>query len=247
MIVATFNMKNSYSPASSKNWIKRTAATIELIRNKKLDVIGTQELTPRTKEYLEEKLNEFYFIGDARGSAGISDEYNSILLRKEMFELVNSNTYSLSNNIYKKGGRFPLDFFPRICTIVHVINNKDKYLIINTHLDNLFNYNRKLQLEVLSEIIDLEKQDDEDVIVMGDFNMKLTGVLERFRKENKLASTKPINFGSSYRNIDRKEPIDYVFLSSNLETEESSLITDKYNGIFPSDHYPVMVKIKKNK
>ncbi len=247
MIVATFNMKNSYSPAPSKNWIKRADASVELIKDNMLDVIGMQELTPRTKNYLEEKLHEFYFIGDLRGSLGITDEYNSILLKKGMFGLIDYNTYSLSNNIYKKGSKFPLDFFPRICTLVHVINEGNKHLIINTHLDNLFNHNRKLQLEVLNEIIKLEKQNDEDIVVMGDFNMRLTGALEMFRKENKLTSLETKTLGGSFRNFNKREPIDYVLVSKNIEILESELITNKYNDIYPSDHYPVMVNIKKNK
>lgn len=172
-------MKNSYSPAPSKNWIKRAAATSKLIRKRGLDVIGTQELTPRTKKYLEEKLEEYIFLGKTRGSASISDEYNCILLRKEVFELLDSQTYSLSDNIFKKGGKFLLDAFPRICTIAHVIYEGHKYLIINTHLDNVFEHNRNLQLKVLSDIIHMENKPYEDLIVMGDFNMYLTGNLEK--------------------------------------------------------------------
>lgn len=101
MLVATFNMKNSYSPASPKNWIRRAEATKELIQKRKLDVIGTQELTPRTKDYLEKRLEDYIFVGESRGSASISDEYNSILLKKEVFDLLDTKTYSLSNDINK--------------------------------------------------------------------------------------------------------------------------------------------------
>lgn len=76
MLIATFNMKNPYSPALSKNWIKRADAAIELIRKRSLNVIGTQELTPRTKDYLENKLMTYikkvensyliYFLGYVR-------------------------------------------------------------------------------------------------------------------------------------------------------------------------------------
>lgn len=247
MLVATFNMKNSYSPAPSKNWIKRADSAVELIRKRGLDVIGTQELTPRTKRYLEEKLEEYLFIGESRGSIGITDEYNSILLKKETFDLLSSETYSLSNNIYKKGGRFLLDSFPRICTIAHVMNEGNKYLIINTHLDNVFGYNRKLQLEVLSEIMKLEQQDHEDIIIMGDFNMHLTGNLEKFRKQNKLVDTVPSTLGSSYRDLDMKKPIDHIFVSDGFNETRAELDTNKYNDIYPSDHFPIISDLHKKK
>lgn len=247
MLIATFNMKNSYSPARPNNWIRRADAAVELIRKRNLDVIGCQELTPRTKDYLEKKLEEYIILGDSRGSASISDEYNSILLKREAFELLNTETYSLSNNIYKKGGKFLLDCFPRICTIAHVIYEDYKYLIMNTHLDNVFSYNRKLQLEVLSEIIDLEKDRDEDVIVMGDFNMHLTGNLKAFEKRNKLVDTVPSNLGSSFRDFNLKEPIDHIFVPESFEVIKSELDTNEYNGINPSDHYPTISEVKKTR
>lgn len=248
MLIATFNMKNSYSPFAPNTWIKRADAAAELIRKKDLDVIGTQELTPRTKEYLEKKLNEYIFVGESRGSASISDEYNSILIKRELFEIINSETYALSNNIYKKGSKFLLDAFPRICTIAHVIYDDYKYLIINTHLDNLFSCNRKYQLEVLSEIINLEKSENEEVIVMGDFNMHLVGSLKKFEKENKLIDVVPSKLGSSYRAFDKKEPIDHVFVTKdNFEVLYAEYDKNKYNGVIPSDHYPTLVKINRKK
>lgn len=248
MLIATFNMKNSYSPAPSKNWIKRADSAVELIRKRKLDIVGTQELTPRTKKYLESKLEEYIFVGESRGSASISDEYNSILLKRETLELLNTETYSLSNNIYKKGGKFLLDSFPRICTIAHIVHEGYKYLIVNTHLDNVFSYNRKLQLEVLSEIIKLEKTSGEEVIVMGDFNMHLTGDLKVFEKQNKLIDAVPKSLGSSYRDIDRKEPIDHIFVpESKIEVINTAYDTNKYNGINPSDHYPTISEVRRKK
>ncbi len=244
MKIATFNMKNSYSLKKSNNWIKRADAASMLITKRNLDIIGTQELTPRTKYYLENKLDEYLFVGESRASKGISDEYNSILLKKEVFELLNTKTYSLSNDIYKKGGRFLLDFFPRICTIAHVNYEGYKYLIINTHLDNLFSYNRKLQLEVITKIIKFERVPGEDIIVMGDFNMHLSGNLKKFEIENKLFDTIPTSLGSSFRRLDIKEPIDHIFISKDtMKAIKAEFDVNKYNGINPSDHYPTMVEV----
>ena len=248
MLVATFNMKNSYSPASPKNWIRRAETAKELIQKRKLDVIGTQELTPRTKDYLEKRLEDYIFVGESRGSASISDEYNSILLKKEVFDLLDTKTYSLSNDINKKGGRFLLDFFPRICTVAHTLYEGHNYLIINTHLDNLFSHNRKLQLEVLSKIIRLEKGSKEDIIIMGDFNMHLTGDLKKFEKQNKLVDAVPRTLGSSFREFDRKQPIDHIFIPEDTMKVDNVLYdTKKYNGINPSDHYIAIAEVSRKK
>lgn len=248
MKIATFNMKNSYSPSPSKSWTKRADSAAQLIRKRGLDVIGTQELTPRAKDYLENELSEYVFVGESRGSANISDEYNSILLKKEVFELFYDKTYALSKDIYKKGSKFLLDVFPRICTIAHVKYEDYKYLVINTHLDNLFKCNRKYQLEVLSEIINIEKNPSEDVIVMGDFNMHLTGDLKKFEKDNKLVDAVPRELGSSFREFDRKEPIDHIFVpESTMQVVNAEFDMNKYNGINPSDHYPTIVEASRKK
>ncbi len=248
MLVATFNMKNSYSPANPKNWIRRADAATELIRKRGLDVIGTQELTPRTKDYLERKLEDYFFVGESRGSASISDEYNSILLKKEAVELLGEDTYALSNDIHKKGSKFLLDCFPRICTVAHIVFEDNMYLVINTHLDNLFSHNRKLQLEVLTRVINLEKEKQEDVIVMGDFNMHLTGDLKKFEKQNKLVDAVPSILGSSFREFDRKEPIDHIFIPEDTMKVDNVLYdTNKYNGINPSDHYIAIAEVSRKK
>lgn len=137
MIISTFNLKNSNTPSiSNEKWVKRMDSAALLIRQRKLGVVGTQELTLKAKNYLERVLEDYLFIGESRGSFNISDEYNSILLNREKVNVLRSETYSLSKDIYKKGGKFILDAFPRICTLAHIVVDGRKYLIINTHLNN---------------------------------------------------------------------------------------------------------------
>ena len=118
---ATITKNSKLGMINNTSDIEGNILAKELIQKRKLDVIGTQELTPRTKDYLEKRLEDYIFVGESRGSASISDEYNSILLKKEVFDLLDTKTYSLSNDINKKGGRFLLDFFPRICTVAHTL------------------------------------------------------------------------------------------------------------------------------
>lgn len=243
MIVSTFNLKNSFFPSITPNkWVKRMDASAAIILGRDLDVVGFQELTPRAKEYLEKILSDYLFIGNSRGSMGVSDEYNCILLKRELFTVLGSETYSLSNNMYNKGGKFLLDAFPRICTVAHVIKENQKYLILNTHLDNVFERNRKLQLKVIEKVIRLEKRSNESIIVMGDFNMTINGPLAGFCESNQLVDAVMSNVGSSYRSLNKK-PIDHILISDSLKYEDTQLIKDKYDGVYPSDHFPIQTKV----
>lgn len=68
MIISTFNLKNSNTPSiSNEKWVKRMDSVALLIKQRKLDVVGTQELTLKVKNYLERVLEDYLFIGESRG------------------------------------------------------------------------------------------------------------------------------------------------------------------------------------
>ena len=37
--------------------------------------------------------------------------------------------------------------------------------------------------------------------------------------------------------------IDHIFLTGNLEATRWGILTDTYNGKFPSDHFPVLADV----
>ena len=243
--VSTFNIQNSNSPTSNK-WERRMDAACEFITIEDLDIIGTQELTPNAKNYLEKNLKNYHIIGDTRGSIGITDEYNSILLKKDLFDIMEFETYALSNTIYTKGTKFFGDSFPRICTMGKLKTKNNLYLVLNTHLDNVPGKHRKKELEVLSEIIDINKENDIQIILTGDFNMRLKdkSLLEKFRLENNFKDAVLTTSGSSFRNFNQKLPIDHIFYSDGLEMVNSKMIDKQYSGVYPSDHFPMVTTLK---
>ena len=240
MVIMTFNIKNSYSLL---NWKKKIDSAIALIKDINPDVIGTQELTKKAKKYIENNLVNYEVIGDARGSFFLSNEYNCILVKKKIVgNRYNTKTYALSNTINKLGTKFRSDLFPRICTTLHVKYNNKKYLFINTHLDNALEINRIKQLKKLNEIIELEKQSDELLVITGDFNMTLRSDLRLFKEHNNLNCTDKLD--STLISFPKRKQIDYIFTSKDIRYVDYKKITDKYNGMHASDHYPVVLEIK---
>lgn len=241
MKVETFNLQNNIFE-NDKKWLKRMESAIMLIKDHDLDIIGIQELGEKSKKYFEENLKDYSIIGGNRDSKK-SDEYNSILIKKNIKIIGDGKTYALSHNINKKASKLLLDFFPRIATTVHIKYDKVKYLIVNTHLDNIFSHNRKVQLKILSKIILEEKHNDEKLIVMGDFNTKTNKKVKDFMFDNNLKEAMLLPNQSSYRVIKFKNSIDHIFVSKGIVLENTSLIKDKYNDVYPSDHYPVITNI----
>ena len=240
MIIMTFNIKNSYSLFK---WKKKIDSAIALIKDINPDIIGTQELTKKAKKYIENNLSDYLIVGEPRGSRFISNEYNAILIKKELLKhKYVSKTYALSKTPDKLGTKFKSDLFPRICTILHIEYNNKKYLVINTHLDNSLEINRIKQLKKLNEIITLEKQSDELLVITGDFNMTLRSDLRLFKEYNKLNCTKDLD--STLIDFPKRKQIDYIFTSNDIKYVDYKKVTKKYNGIYASDHYPVILEIR---
>ena len=239
MKIMTFNIKNSYSLF---NWKKKIDSAISLINNEDPDIIGTQELTKKAKKHIGRILTNYIIVGKPRGSFLFSNEYNCVLLKKELFKEYSTKTYSLSNNIDKLGTKFKSAVFPRICTVLHLTYKSKKYLIINTHLDNALEINRIKQLNKLNEIIDIEKQEDELLIIMGDFNMTLRSDLRLFKERNNLNCTN--NLDSTLIDFPKRKQIDYIFTSKDIKFVNYYKIVKKYNDTYASDHYPVVLITK---
>jgi endonuclease/exonuclease/phosphatase family metal-dependent hydrolase len=90
------------------------------------------------------------------------------------------------------------------------------------------------------------------VIFSGDFNLNALQstdsyklLIDNFNDTKDIATVKindNIGTGAGFTNIipPFSQRIDYVF-TKNVKVNKYNVITDLYNGIFPSDHLPVVV------
>ena len=143
MKIVTFNLQNDLI----KETIDKKELLINFIKVENPDIICFQELNFKLKKYIEENIQNYIIVGTSRYQTNsFIDEYNSILIKKDI-DLLETKTFPL----YK---RFKHDFFsifPRICTYVKLKKANQTFQIYNTHLDHLFNYTRKHQLQMLKK------------------------------------------------------------------------------------------------
>ena len=143
MKIVTFNLQNDLI----KETIDKKELLINFIKMENPDIICFQELNFKLKKYIEENIQNYIIVGTSRYQTNsFIDEYNSILIKKDI-DLLETKTFPL----YK---RFKHDFFsifPRICTYVKLKKANQTFQIYNTHLDHLFNYTRKHQLQILKK------------------------------------------------------------------------------------------------
>ncbi|MGN0973673.1 MAG: endonuclease/exonuclease/phosphatase family protein [Bacilli bacterium] len=241
MKILSINLRNDgISLFKKSNWKERLISTVELIKEEQPDIIGTQEMTHKAKKQLTYllKLNNltYNFYGHSRlRKNSIYDEYNCILVKTNI-KVMNSKTYSLSNTPEIPKTKFKYDFFPRI---VNYIETEDFYCY-NTHLTNKPQKNKLLQLECITKLIK-ENTKNKPILITGDFNTGYRNLKDFCKDNNLIDITKDI--GKTYSTIKEIYHLDHILITKDLNYDQVTKYTNRYKGIYPSDHYPIGANI----
>lgn len=260
--VMSFNMKRNYLSFGMNKWLYRAVRIEKIIKEYKPDIIGTQELTRKALQDMQRMLPEYDYVGMGR-NGGDKGEYTAIFYLKDKFILNEEHTFWLSSTP-ERPSRAWFAAFPRICTTCNLSfkDNKEQRLsIFNTHLDHMSYWSRINSLKLITNKIHEQYMKNSDsILFMGDFNATPTS--RTFRKwDQERDAEKRISLinlytvrqdlkdgpiGRSYHgfkgNVQGK-PIDYIFVSPDLDIEEVKICRDRINEHFPSDHYPVIAKL----
>lgn len=120
-----------------------------------------------------------------------------------------------------------------------------KILVINTHLDHSGTAARNKQIKVLLGFI--EGYANFPVVFTGDLNdnpsSDIYSAIQKKLTDSSLIAEKS-NTAYTFHNYGQANvTLDYIFVSpKHMRVTDYRVITDKANGILPSDHYPVYVK-----
>lgn len=92
--VMSFNLRFDHPPDGEHRWPRRADQVAELIRFHHPDLLGVQEALPLQVTDLEEQLDGYEWFG--AGREGDSGETSAVIYRKKRFELLDGNTFWLS-------------------------------------------------------------------------------------------------------------------------------------------------------
>jgi len=218
------------------------------------DIIATQEGRYQQLKDFGSNLKNYELIDEHR--SWISERmYPSFFIRKDRFEILKSEDIWLSETPNIAASRSFGSAFPRLMTWLKIRpKNSDKnILIVNTHLDHLKEETRIGQINVLIQEINKIWQSECPLVLMGDFNESPIGqVRQIINKEfpdlqdawksfNNIEETSHHAFKGKMDNGTR---IDWILVDKNAKIQ--SCIMDKTNkeGLYPTDHYPIISKIK---
>lgn len=256
--VMTFNIRLDNAGDSLNNWQYRKDVAAEVIKKYDADIVGTQEVLPNQMQDLKDRLPEYTALGVGRDDGANKGEFSALFYKKDKFKEIESGTFWLSETPEVPGVKGWDAAYPRVATwaFLEEVGTQKRIFAINTHLDHV-----GVQARINGVTLMLKKAHeiagDLPVILTGDFNAEPNSdVIKHVVSEktaNNLASTRELakvkkdatgtfhDFGKI--EMDKREYIDYIFVSKGTEVLEYEVAEDKIGDVYISDHNPVYAKI----
>lgn len=256
--VMTFNIRYNEPRDGVNAWANRKTKVSDVIRFHKADLVGVQEAQYNQLQDLEKLLPDFAWCGIGR-DGGNNGEFSAILYRKSRFKLLETNTFWLSETPDKVGAKGWDSDYPRIVTWAKFRDNQSKKIFyqFNSHFDHIGAKARtessKLLLTQIPKIAGKVS-----FVVTGDFNATedtnvyriLTGKEEtgNFKLIDARYISKNGHFGgvstwNGFKELEANRKIDYIFVGEKTNVLEHGVLSDRWEGLWASDHLPVLAEI----
>ena len=249
--VMTFNIRYDEPRDGANAWPKRKQMVASMIRFYNADLVGVQEALKGQLDDLETLLPEYSWMGVGRADGKTSGEYSAIFYRKSRFKSLESSTFWLSEtpNVPSTGWDAAL---PRIVTWARFkdLATGKTFFHFNTHFDHRGEKARTESARLLLNQISQTAQ-SLPVVVTGDFNFTESAdgyqLLKSALKVGRYASQHghhgPTSTFNDFKALVPERKIDYVFVKGNIRIVQHGVLSDTWDGRFPSDHFPVLAEI----
>lgn len=234
------------------HWSRRKYLVADVIKNSRTDLIGLQEAELFQVQDLVSLLGDFDWVGVGRDDGREKGEINAVLVRRSAFSIVSQRTLWLSKTPEQvsKGWDAQLN---RTVTVVGLKSRASGRSLhfLNTHFDHAGVAARNESATLIEKLVQTMGV-GLPVILTGDFNAKsdFTGyrILTMRLRDAATASLAPttggnITFNGFGADIQPDNKIDYIFVSPDLEVKTHGVVTDLYDGRYPSDHFPLVTEV----
>ena len=225
---------------------RRIKGILDLIRRHDPDIICFQEVTLFWYSLLKKELGDVYaFTGRDRFYGNKTEikphfERNSVAYKKDRFKAIKTRTYWVGPDMYNPS-KYEGASFNRVFTTAVLLDKKTnkKFQVISTHFDDRLPEVREKQGKIIAEYAKTQRT---PLILMGDFNSEPTE--NAYKQIRKVLLDVGEEFGETsctYHGYDKWSHlrIDIFFRNSDIKVKSFELVKDQYEGLPPSDHYPV--------
>ncbi len=252
LVVASYNTAAPWGSAlEGTQSSKRVKLFAQQINDRLPDVLGVQELNPIWLKKMEKYLPQYEYYGVLRGGDDNEkkSEMNGIFYLKDKYELLESNTFWISNTPDVES-KYDGAGCNRTFSYV-VLKNKSTgkvFAHLNTHLDNVSTAAQNLGGTLIAEKSDeiIAKYGNIPVVVTGDFNQYSNGAgCQALVNKGFLNVNSTVVDGDNmltYNGWTREtvgRPIDFIFVNDCFAVKSYQVITETGAKVNVSDHYMI--------
>jgi endonuclease/exonuclease/phosphatase family metal-dependent hydrolase len=260
--VMTFNIRMDTPADGSNQWEARVPVVSSYLDSVAPDIAGMQEVLHNQLTDLQNMLPGYSYVGTGRDDGKKSGEYSPIFFRDDRFVLHYHSQFWLSETPEVPGSVGWDAAITRIVTWAALEDRRSGRIIyaFNTHFDHRGTEARRKSAGLISEMI-TGIAGNSPVILLGDFNIRKNSddyqlMNDVFTINNRLMNAEhmseiPVTGAETtfngFRHDAEPRVIDFIFLSDVFTVlfYRVDKVTD--NGIFISDHWPVMARIAYSK
>ena len=238
------NLRFGLAEDGPNNWIHRKQCYPSLLEHHPCDFYGFQEANDFQIAYLKDLLPGHDIIG-MRPQAPEHWQHN-IIFHDRSWRCLNSDHFYLSSTP-DVPSKFSQSQWPRQCTIGVFRKKGMRLTVINTHFDFEPEIQRRSAELILKRLEQTPPQGR--TVLMGDLNAgpEASCIAEFTSKASDFRSTLPPTAGGTYHGFsgDTQGPnIDWILYRGGLEQDAADIVTEQYNGRYPSDHFPLIASFR---
>lgn len=251
--VITLNIRYD-NPADGINaWPNRKFIVTGFLRDEKPDLFGLQEALWHQYAFIDSSLSDYASVAAGRDDGLQAGEMAPLFYRKDVFDILDSGTFWLSETPQIAGSRGWGAVLPRIVTWASLSDRESgrKLFFFNTHFSHMSDSARVMSSRILRAQVE-NIAGDEEFIITGDFNM-----LPNSRAYRELAGTPvmdsyiesltppagPLVTFNGFGNNPGEGRIDYIFVSPGTGVQSLHIKQVRDDSVFISDHWPVSAMI----
>lgn len=253
--IMSYNIRLGSVDDGANHWNIRKDKLLALLDYYDCGIIGLQEAQKPQIQYILNGLKGYAFSGKPR-TTDANAEYSCILYDTTKYSISEEKTLWLSDtpDTISLGWDAKI---PRIASYV-LFNDKvtnEIFWVINTHFDHQGIVARQESAKMMVTLTnELNKKQKAPVFLLGDFNARpdentIQIIKEIYTDTRSYSLTNAYGGPHTWNGFEfQKIPdgqIDYIFIfdtMSKMRVYKHATIDDHYDGKYPSDHFPVMIK-----
>ncbi len=260
LTVMSFNIRYGTAKDGENHWTERREMLLDVIREQDADIVGLQEALASQIDEIVAAVPVYAVVGVGRDDAARAGEFSAILFRKDRLRVAEAGTFWFSDTPSIPGSKSWGNNITRISTWARFVDRDGHgFYHFNLHLDHESQPSRERSTVLLKQRIDARAA-KEPVVVTGDFNVgernpalvALVGTgqgdatasfVDTFRvrhpDDTTVGTFTAFKFGAT-----GGEKIDYVLVPPGTEVLGADIVRTSRNERYPSDHFPVVAKVR---